>query len=155
MAKWQGPFKVRRKVGPVDYQIEMPSRQQPLQVFHVNLLKKWHDRALRSEPTVVSKQQLLVRGVYRRAEEQYLPVQQDESSLDLQHLSADQRGQLLDSIPQQLFRNSPGKTDLVQHRIYLKDDKPIHQHLDELIEKLSNAQFLTTLDLCKAIGRFP
>ncbi len=130
VAKWQGPFKVRRKVGPVDYQIEIPSRQQPLQVFHVNLLKKWHDRALQPEPAVVLKQQLLVRAVHTEedAEEQYLPVQQDESSLDLQHLSAEQREQLLESIPQQLFRNSPGKTDLVQHHIYLKDDKPIHQY---------------------------
>lgn len=225
VAKWQGPFKVRRKVGPVDYQIEIPSRQQPLQVFHINLLKKWHDRAFQPEPAVVLKQQLLVRAVHTEedAEEQYLPVQQDESSLDLQHLSAEQREQLLESIPQQLFRNSPGKTDLVQHRIYLKDDKPIHQYpyrvpqrlvpvmkqeieamqkleviepsasewnnpivlvpkkdgtvrfcldfrklnavskfdpypmprVDELIEKLSNARFLTTLDLCKGYWQIP
>lgn len=124
---------------------------------------------------------------------------------------------MLESIPHQLFINSPGKTDLVQHHIYLKDNKPIHQHpyrvpqkllhllkeeieamqklgviepsssewnnsivlvpkkdgtirfcldfrklstvskfdpypmprVDELIERLSKAQFLTTLDLCR------
>lgn len=49
LAKWQGPFKVRRKVGSVDYEIEMPSRQQPLQIFHANMLKKWHEQASQPE----------------------------------------------------------------------------------------------------------
>lgn len=149
-------------------------------------------------------------------EEQYLPVQQDDCSLDLRHLNAEQRGQLLESIPHQLFLKTPGKTDLVQHHIFLKDNKPIHQRVyrdpeklvltmkqeietmlkmetiepsssewnnpivlvpkdgtlrfcldfrklnavskfdpypmprvDDLIEKLGSAKFLTTLDLCK------
>lgn len=42
LAKWQGPYQIKKVVGPVTYQIEIPSRNQPLQTFHVNMLKKWH-----------------------------------------------------------------------------------------------------------------
>lgn len=33
---------------------------------------------------------------------------------------------MLESIPHQLLLKTPGKTDLVQHHIFLKDNKPIH-----------------------------
>lgn len=45
LAKWQGPYQVKRKVGSVTYEIEIPSRHQPLQIFHINMLKKWHEQA--------------------------------------------------------------------------------------------------------------
>uniref|UniRef100_A0A9J7Y7K1 Uncharacterized protein n=1 Tax=Cyprinus carpio carpio TaxID=630221 RepID=A0A9J7Y7K1_CYPCA len=51
LAKWQGPYQVRKKVGPVTYEIEMPSRNKPLQTFHVNMLKKWHSPSAQPEPT--------------------------------------------------------------------------------------------------------
>ena len=40
--QWTGPFKVTRKVGVVDYEIEMPSRRQEKKIYHMNLIKKWH-----------------------------------------------------------------------------------------------------------------
>ncbi len=225
LAKWKGPFQVKRKVGSVTYEIEIPSRQQPLQIFHVNMLKKWHEQASQPEPTADVETELLVRAVQEEdeVEEQYLPVHQDYCSLDLQHLNMEQRGQLLEIIPHQLFLETPGKKDLVQHHIYLKDSKPIHQHayrvpekllptmkqeietmmkleviepsssewnnpivlvpkkdetlrfcldfrklnavskfdpnlmprVDDLIEKLGSAMFLTTLDLCKGYWQIP
>ncbi len=225
LAKWQGPFQVKRKVGSVTYEIEIPSRQQPLQILHVNMLKKWHERASQPEPTANVETELLVRAVQEEdeVEEQYLPVHQDYCSLDLQPLNMEQRGQLLEIITHQLFLETPGKTDLVQHHIYLKDRKPIHQHayrvpekllptmkqeietmlkleviepsssewnnpivlvpkkdgtlrfcldfrklnavskfdpypmprVDDLIEKLGSAKFLTTLDLCKGYWQIP
>ncbi len=41
LVQWQGPYRVVRKVGRVDYQIEMPHRRKKYQIYHVNLLKKW------------------------------------------------------------------------------------------------------------------
>ena len=41
LAQWQGPFRVEKRVGRVDYKIEMPHRRRKRQLFHVNLLKKW------------------------------------------------------------------------------------------------------------------
>ncbi|KAL1269230.1 hypothetical protein QQF64_031519 [Cirrhinus molitorella] len=102
------------------------------------MLKRWHERSSQPEPTAIAKKELLVRAVQEEddVEEQYLPVHQHHHSLDLQHLDAEQRGQLLESIPHQLFLETPGKTDLVQHHIYLKDSKPIHQHAYRVPEKL-------------------
>lgn len=92
---------------------------------------------LRSQRKLVAKQDLLVRAVHEEElEEQYLLVHQDEGCLDLKHLTEEQRAQLLESIPHQLFINSPGKTDLVQHHFYLRDNKPIHQHPYRVPQKL-------------------
>lgn len=37
--KWQGPYRVLRQVGEVDYKIQFPRKRSNL--FHVNLLKAW------------------------------------------------------------------------------------------------------------------
>lgn len=143
LAKWQGPFQVKRKVGSITYEIEIPSRQQPLQIFHINMLKKWHERASQPETTANVVKELLVRAVQEEdeveeheVEEQYLPGHQDVCFLNLQHLNLEQRVQLQESIPHQLFLKTPGKTDLVQHHIYLKDNKPTHQCANRVPEKL-------------------
>ena len=39
-AAWQGPFRVLRKLGPVDYEIELEGRRKKRRVVHVNMLKK-------------------------------------------------------------------------------------------------------------------
>uniref|UniRef100_A0A1X7U952 Reverse transcriptase n=1 Tax=Amphimedon queenslandica TaxID=400682 RepID=A0A1X7U952_AMPQE len=45
VAKWQGPYEVIRKIGKVTYEIEMPDKGGRKQIFHVNHLKKWKERA--------------------------------------------------------------------------------------------------------------
>lgn len=47
LAKWQGPYTVTRKVGPVTYEILCPDKQKPKQLLHVNLLKEYHERSNR------------------------------------------------------------------------------------------------------------
>ncbi len=201
------------------YEIEMPSRQHPFQTFHINMLKQWHERPSQPNPKQQAVKDLLVRVVEKEdeTEEQYLPVHQSGCNIDLQHLTAEQRRQILECIPEQLFLDTPGRTNLVQHHIHLKDSKPIRQpiyrvperllqvmkqelelmqeleviepsfsewnnpivlipkkdgslrfcldfrklnsvskfdpypmpRVDELVEKLGKAKFLTTLDLCK------
>lgn len=41
MAKWQGPFKVTRWAGPIDYEVQLPGRQSETRINHINLLKAW------------------------------------------------------------------------------------------------------------------
>lgn len=41
LAKWQGPYRVVRRVGKVNYLIDMHDHQKRRRNFHVNLLKKW------------------------------------------------------------------------------------------------------------------
>lgn len=138
LAKWQGPFQVRRKLGPVTYEIEMPSRQHPLETFHVNMLKQWHDRSSQPESPQDAVKELLVRAVQEEdeIEEQYLPVQQGNGQLDLQHLTVDQQQQLLECIPDHLFLETPGRTNIIEHHIHLKEAKPIRQPVYRVPERL-------------------
>ncbi|XP_077962421.1 uncharacterized protein LOC144410313 isoform X1 [Gasterosteus aculeatus] len=41
LAKWQGPYEVVTRVNEANYQVRQPGRRRPLQLYHVNLLKKW------------------------------------------------------------------------------------------------------------------
>ncbi|XP_065268782.1 uncharacterized protein LOC135885080, partial [Emys orbicularis] len=44
LARWQGPYAVIRKIGPVTYEINQPDRRKKVQRYHVNLLKPWRER---------------------------------------------------------------------------------------------------------------
>ncbi|XP_078240795.1 uncharacterized protein LOC144586395 [Pogona vitticeps] len=43
-ARWQGPYEVIRQVGKVDYEIKTPDKKKKTGIYHVNLLKEWHER---------------------------------------------------------------------------------------------------------------
>ncbi|XP_039350382.1 uncharacterized protein LOC120374581 [Mauremys reevesii] len=43
LARWQRPYEVVRKVGPVNYEINQPDRKKKTQRYHVNLLKPWRE----------------------------------------------------------------------------------------------------------------
>ena len=42
LAQWQGPYRVLCRVGEVNYEIHMPDKRKRRAIFHVNMLKKWH-----------------------------------------------------------------------------------------------------------------
>ncbi len=42
LAQWQGPYRVVRPVGAVNYLVDMHDRRKRKRVFHVNMLKEWH-----------------------------------------------------------------------------------------------------------------
>uniref|UniRef100_A0A8C2FGW1 Integrase catalytic domain-containing protein n=1 Tax=Cyprinus carpio TaxID=7962 RepID=A0A8C2FGW1_CYPCA len=142
LAKWQGPYQIKRKVGPVTYELEIPSRTQPLQIFHVNMLKKWYARSTQLEP--MSEEEagtataLFVRSVEgeEEIEEQYLPGRQGNSQLKFEHLEDGKRQELLQCIPAQLFMETPGRTSVIHHHITLKDPKPICQPVYRVPERL-------------------
>ena len=41
LAKWQGPYRVLKKVGKVNSLVELHDRQKQKRIYHINLLKKW------------------------------------------------------------------------------------------------------------------
>ncbi len=42
LAQWQGPYPIVRKVGKVDYLVDMHDRRKRRQILHANMLRKWH-----------------------------------------------------------------------------------------------------------------
>ncbi|KAM4578765.1 uncharacterized protein V3H82_008122 [Fundulus diaphanus] len=128
LAKWHGPYEVAKRVGKVTYELYMPERVKKHQVFHVNLLKEFH------EP----QQQLLVRAVKdEEVPEKYFPTCVEEpATIDLSHLSPSKQEAILPLIDPTLFQETPGFTSLVQHKIRLKKEAPVRQKSYRIPERL-------------------
>ena len=72
---WTGPYKVTRRVNPVDYELEMPGRRHEKKTYHVNLMKKWY--VMTSHP-----QTALLAGDFesKNSTEEYDSTEEDEWS---------------------------------------------------------------------------
>lgn len=130
LAKWQGPFEIQEKLGPTTYKIATPGQQRSSRVLHVNLLKEWVPRPERTEV-------LLIRNVQEEEEmdEQYLPpvISRD---LDLHHLSEERQSQVKMLCNSEVFQESPGRTNIVEHDIVLKDGAVVRRMSYRIPERL-------------------
>ena len=111
LAKWQGPYEIVEKVSTVNYKVRQLGRRKPLQVYHVNLLKKWHDPVLPSmfSPSVPT-----------------LPSPPPEIPVGPQ-LAPAQRQDLAELIGRScdVFCDTPGRTTVVQHDIVTEPGKRV------------------------------
>ena len=147
LARWQGPYRITRKLGPVTYELEMPGRRKTRQVFHINLFKEWHEREL------PLSHQLMVQSVGEDedAPEQFFPSQVPNTEPDLSHLTAQQVQELRAIIPEGMFSEQPGRTAVVEHDIQLKDSKPVRQRMYRIPERLLPA-LKEELEAMKQLG---
>ncbi|KAL3997082.1 hypothetical protein ACER0C_009738 [Sarotherodon galilaeus] len=123
LAKWQGPYTVLRRMGPVTYEIHHPEKKKLKQTYHVNLLKEWEERAHQAPAKA-----LMAREVPREGKIE--PEQgSDPMSPVLTHLTPQQAAELLQILREtpSLCSVNPGRTTLVEHVIRLKDGHPICQ----------------------------
>ncbi len=44
LATWERPFEVIEKAGEVNYKVWQPEKRKGEQIYHITLLKKWHDQ---------------------------------------------------------------------------------------------------------------
>ena len=42
LAQWQWPYCVLHRVGEVNYEVHVPDKRKRKTIFHVNMLKRWH-----------------------------------------------------------------------------------------------------------------
>lgn len=133
LMKWQGPYTVVRKMGPVTYEIHHPDKGKSVQTYHINLLKEW------KEPPSKPETSLLIREVEDDQEdEQPEPKVREPAEVDLRHLGEDKQAELhhlLSRYPS-LFRQRPGRTNLVQHQIHLLNQNPSRQRPYRVPERL-------------------
>ena len=126
LAQWQGPYRVLRKVGKVDYEIDMPGKKKRKKIFHVNMLKKWYPPA----DTSYYCEEITEEG---DAEDKDIPVwkevEQQTTPTIGRHLSKEQNDQLRKLLKQfdKVLRARPGRTSVTQHRIRTSKEKPIRQ----------------------------
>ncbi|KAJ8391236.1 hypothetical protein AAFF_G00095030 [Aldrovandia affinis] len=140
LAKWQGPFKVVRKAGPVTYEVAHPDKGKATQVYHINLLKEWKERSVEStaseEKTI--KTALMVRRIEEEDEDVDLSNLIQPQGADLSHLPEGQQQDLQHSLAEfpALFSEMPGKTLITEHVIRLNETTPIRQRPYRVPERL-------------------
>jgi len=141
---WKGPYTVTECITLTDYRIQLESGTK---VFHINMLKQYFDRQdcrdlTRAEPSGQQASQNLsiadsvAAGVIEEDEGDPLQLfvpscpsvagSTDEVNIcpDLSQEQQHQLTQLLNSYSD-IFSNSPGRTDIIEHKILLTDSNPI------------------------------
>lgn len=72
-------------------------------------------------------------------EEQFLSVSQDSSSVNLGHLSGEQKKQIEELYDSELFKSTPGCTTLVQHQTVLKPNVQVKRMSYRIPERMVSA----------------
>ena len=113
LAKWKGPYEVVEKVGAVNYKVRQPGRRKGLQLYHVNILKKW------TEPEPVPLPALLT-----TVSPQILPpvpIGEELAPAQVQDVK-ELLGRNADR-----FSDEPGRTHVIRHDIDTVPGKVIRQ----------------------------
>ncbi|XP_026050763.1 uncharacterized protein LOC113037671 [Carassius auratus] len=129
LAKWQGPYEIKKRLGPTTYEISMPGQDRSSRVLHVNLLKEWIPRPEKA-------QSLMIRCVEEEeSDEQYLP-QPVFGEIGLDHLTASQQSQVQVLFTSKVFSEYPGFTNLIEHGVILKPDAVVKRQSYRIPERL-------------------
>lgn len=130
---WIGPGTVEKQISETNYVVNIPGRREPSQVFHVNMLKPYRQRAeminvLFSEITSVDNKETDLEIVYPHSDPNVYDFNEivRNGNLEMKH-TTDQIEKLKGVLDRHrdLFSNDPGRTDLIEHDIELISDKPV------------------------------
>ncbi|KAI4894224.1 hypothetical protein NFI96_007333 [Prochilodus magdalenae] len=147
LAKWQEPFKVMKKQGPVTYEVLHPEKGKQSQTYHVNLMRAWKEPKY---PNLV----LLVQQVEEDGGDvtDQLPSWKSSCEPRLSHLTPKEQMSLTGVFHHypSIFQMKPGHTNMAQHTIHLKEESPIRQRPYRVPERLLEPlkmEIRTVLDL--------
>ncbi|GBN84417.1 hypothetical protein AVEN_145251-1 [Araneus ventricosus] len=132
--QWTGPGVIESKFSETNYIVRMEGKNDKTEIYHINLLKPYHQR--------LERVNLIVNGggknQERKTEKLTIPYPvSDPNIYDFERIKADSalEGRLslteIESLKQLLgrhqkfFSNDPGKTHLVEHDFELISNKPI------------------------------
>ena len=124
LAQWQGPYRVLERRGQVDYVIDMHDRKKRRRTFYINMLKKWHgsvESALSAEEVESSESESGLEEVLLWKDDS---IQKPVIGNQLSEEQKSELQALLDEFSD-IFRDSPGRTDLTEHAIHTGDAAPV------------------------------
>lgn len=141
LASWKGPFIVTDKVSPVDYKVKVRGKDK---VFHVNMLKLWHERVdndLDNNVTTDIAACLNVISGLNTDEgtddsemtTDITPVLKSKENVDDVTISPElttvEKQQLKELLSEyeDIFSDVPKVTNIIEHRVVTKTDEPIYQ----------------------------
>lgn len=146
-SKWQGPYFIERKVGEVNYQIEMPDKKKSHRLLHANMIKRYYDRQQADN----IRHCYCVTGTFQDVCDDRVD-QEKECEFDTQYLDQNigptytrtqtwkdakindkvtksqmcEMQQLLSS-HEDVFSDVPGKTTVITHKLVTTTEAPIRQ----------------------------
>ncbi|XP_025758419.1 uncharacterized protein LOC112843619 [Oreochromis niloticus] len=144
LAKWQGPYQIQKKLGQTTYKVAIPDQLRSSRVLHINLLKEWVERP--------KADVFLIREVLEEEEvdDQYLPKPTPQD-LDLDHLSEERQAQVRNLCKSDVFSENPGRTEIVEHDIVLKDGASVRRMSYRIPERLP-ISLKEEIDLMLSLG---
>ena len=124
---WRGPYVVTEKISRTNYRISVKGK---MKVFHINLLKKYHERPSTTEPA-----HLMAMSVATEVEEGSTmgvecQLQAKETFKDVEinpNLTKDQQKQIRELMAKyaEVLTDKPGRTDLREFDMKLNDPVPV------------------------------
>ena len=152
-AKYSGPYKVVKKISDTNYLVRTPGRCKETQVYHINMLKAYHEKPkpelvtlnnrLRLESLTHSESCVGLEAEKEEDTESDVRLGNDQPPIKLQnsqilndlgtklsHLPSVQRKVLAEVITQyrEVFPDVLNKTNLIEHDVDVGDSAPIKQH---------------------------
>ena len=139
-ARFSGPYKIVERVGEVDYVLDTPDRRKKRRLCHVNMLKPYVARESDSTPKPVL---CSIEENVEKSEQLSEELNESDSCVKfsnsdvlaniekkVSHLSPEQKVEIVSVIfgNRQLFSDTPGRTDLVDHDIDTGDNRSVKQH---------------------------
>ena len=128
-AEWQGPYAIQKQVGLVDYEINMSNKRKKLRVFHVNMLRRWHT-ATGTSYLAVQSDEMDEDDIVNFPVEEIGGGDDGVGAVEVSDaLDPSQQKGLEEVILEyaEVFRDKPGKTSLVEHRIRTDNAVPVRQ----------------------------
>ena len=115
-ACWQGTYKILKRIGKVDYLVEIPDQKKSRKVFHVNLLKKWETA-------------IAMCNLAKEVNEEEFPDWKANKTTQLSmesYLSNQERQEMIQILEefQDVLQGKPGQTNMAEHTINT-NSKPI------------------------------
>ena len=129
-ARFSGPWAVVKKVNDTDYVVATPNRRKNFQTCHINMLKAYHDREILNPClTVVTERDDNKHDIEPNWPRTNSEVLKNFESM-LEYLPHDQRSDLVKLVQeyQIIFKDSPGRTNLLLHDVDVGSSPPIKQH---------------------------
>ncbi|KAF0031948.1 hypothetical protein F2P81_016503 [Scophthalmus maximus] len=111
LAKSHGPYEVVEKVGGVNYKVRQPGQRKSCQIYHINLLKKWH------ASDCVPMTLLTAKG--QGSDSSQVPLGSQLTPVHRQDLVE------LTSQFKDVFSNRPGQTKVIQHHKITEPGKKV------------------------------
>ena len=122
LAQWQGPYQIVKRIGKVNYLIDMHNRRKRRRVFHVNMLRKWH-----VSPTVSLWAEELSESDPGDDVPSWNEGRAEDTPKFGDQLNPEQQSELQELLRgyQDVFQNIPGGTNMTQHNIVSGSASPV------------------------------